>query len=96
VGKAQVCKSAENVTQGMNPTEEQEWENSAAFVRAVKAANNSETDKVFEVPKGVKFSMFPISVQNLEGVTFDINGEVLATKRWLSWPIHGDSYDNLM
>ena len=84
-----------NVTQGLNPTEDQEKENTAAFLRAIYAANASDTDRVMEVPKGVKFSMFPIRAENMEDVTFDINGAVLATKRWLSWPIQGNYYDIL-
>lgn len=30
--------------------------------------------------------MMPIIVSNLNDITFDINGAVLASKRWENWP----------
>lgn len=51
------------------------------------AANASSTDRTAEIPKGAVVSMMPVLSKNLTDVRLDINGDLLASKRFNNWTI---------
>jgi len=57
------------------------------------AANSSSTDRTAEIPKGAVVSMLPVHSKGLMDVRLDINGDLLATKRYTNWTIYGGKGD---
>jgi len=52
------------------------------------AANStSSTDRTAEIPKGAVVSMMPMLSTELMNVRLDINGDLLASKRYKNWEI---------
>ena len=52
------------------------------------AANaEGETDRTFFVPEGVSIESMPVMFRNLNNVTIDIQGDIIASSLWKLWPI---------
>jgi len=69
------------------------FSNTNAFLKAVQAANTSDVDRVVLIPKlpqNQKLYMMPILMENLHNVTFQIDGEVVASSDHINWPNHTD------
>ena len=62
--------------------------NSMAIQEAILAANSDDNDdRVVEIPAGMTFSSLPIRSDNLKDVTIQIDGTLLASKDYKSYPI---------
>jgi polygalacturonase len=67
--------------------------NTEAFRQALKAANTSLTDRVVHIPKlptNQSIYMMPILMENLNNVSFVIDGNVIASSDHINWPNHTD------
>lgn len=81
-----------NLTLGRHVTVAQQRANSIAFQNVVALANSSQDDRVVLVPKNVTIEMMPVSFSNLTDVVLDINGALIASDEWKSWPVDIDSH----
>jgi polygalacturonase len=62
--------------------------NSEAFLKAVKAANFSQVDREVYVPSGdnMHFTFMPVEIQNVNNITFTIDGTILVSTDNQNWP----------
>jgi hypothetical protein len=74
-----------NLTLGAGTTVEQEFANSRAFQNVILQANASD-DRTILVPKGAVIHMMPVVFEGLENIVIDINGAIIASDNWKSWP----------
>jgi polygalacturonase len=59
----------------------------------MKAANSSETDKVVEIPAGAVISLMPCYFKQLTGVELRIEGTLLQTLNFASYPYGNNGFD---
>ena len=81
------------VTPGSDITLNEEIQNTGALETAMLAANRSSTDRTVVIPKGLVVSMMPVHLTNLTDIRLDIQGDLLATKRYKNWTIYGGKGD---
>ena len=62
------------VTQGPNPTSEQEFANSEAMLLAFQAANSSNTDRTVVIPKDVVISCHSMNITGVTDIEIIIDG----------------------
>lgn len=101
VGTASLA-SAHNVFDfGANSTEVEcdtpsAFANTNAFLSAIQAANSSTTDRVVHIPKlpaGQRLYMMPLLIENVNNVSFVIDGDVVASSDNINWPNHTDWHE---
>ena len=63
--------------------------NSMAIQEAILAAHSDENDdRVVEIPAGLTFSSLPIRSDFVKDITIQIDGTLLASKDYKSYPIN--------
>jgi len=93
VSLIQVCFAAHSVldygkvTNSSKTTLEQENANRDAFIKAVTAANMSESDRVALIPENLVITLTPLELDYLNDVEIVIDGLVLASKWHKEWPL---------
>ena len=81
------------ITQGKDTTVAQEKENSRALQEAMKAANSSDTEKFVVIPAGAVISLMPCYFKQLTGVELRIEGTLLQTLNFASYPYGNNGFD---
>jgi hypothetical protein len=69
------------------------FKNADAFMKAIQAANSSETDRVVhipELPDGQRMYMMPLLIENISNITFVVDGYVTCSSDHINWPNHTD------
>lgn len=62
------------------------WTNSAAFTKALLAANSSNTDRTVLIPANNEFYIFEVEVSNLFNITITIDGNLYVSNNISAWP----------
>ena len=83
------CQCAHNILDyGAVPfseTSQASTKNSNAFIKASIAANSSDDREVL-VPSGYSFVMFSVTLNNLDTVTFTVDGKLFFSNDDRRWP----------
>ena len=73
---------------------ETEKSNALAILSALSRAHEDDTDREILIPEGVTISSMPLVFNNIDNVTFTIDGTLLASKNNLDYPLDGNNVFN--
>lgn len=62
------------------------WTNSAAFTKALVAANSSTTDRTVLIPSNNDFYIFEVEVSYMVNITITIDGNLYVSNNISAWP----------